>query len=441
MTNDNAPVSLRLRLDKTLLPVAISFAENSGLALGLGKLEALKLTLAVEEVFSYLTDTAETTAESAGVTLEAMGRVYCVEFNIHFNMPKVDFRLLNFAAPYSPGDESSLHQLGLLLASRSVDQFSLSDSPTGEMQLKLVKEKVYPPAAKQKEPACHALAEFHLVPPDIAQIKEAARLLKIHYQPSYFPEAYVLPAKLADMLLSGEIGALLALDSHGDLGGAVFWRFDSKSSLRAYGPYVFCQPDPVPIAQALVEGAINQVAKTQAVSFVCRYPTPELPSEYFEYLGDLDYFTPDGTKRSWPQYYRQLKEDPGAVVWCHPELRDFLQKYCHRLALARDIHLYQAEGEKRPNYSVISTHLDRVQGHATLRPMLDGVDAKENLSRHLAMMKAEGITTIFCNIDLGAVWQSGWVPSLQEIGFAPRLVLPFGGKADLVLFQHLGDPA
>ncbi len=439
MTNDNLPVSLRLRLDKALLPVATSFAENAGSAMGLGRSEALKLTLAVEEVFSYLASAAEGAEESDGLTLEAVGRVYCVELNVFFNIPKVDFRLLNLAAHYSPGDESSLNELGLFLASRSVDQFSLSDATSGGMQLKLVKEKLYPPSAEQEAPACHALDDFEIVTPEVGQIKEAARLLKAYYSALYLPDAYVLPAKLADMVLSGEIGTLVAIDRHGDLGGAIFWRFHAKSSLRSYGPYVFCQPDPGPIAQALVEAALNRVAKTQAVSFVCRYPTPELPKEYFEYLGDLEYFSPDGTKHSWPQFYRQLKEDPGEVVWCNPTLQPFLKEQYTRLALARDVHLYQVEGEKRPACSVIGTHLDRVQGHATLRPMLDGMDAEENLNRHLALIMTEGIRTIFCNVDLGLAWQVSWVPALQEMGFSPRLVIPFGGKADLVVFQHLGD--
>ncbi len=75
-------VSLRLHLDQALLPLATSFAENAGLAYGLGKPEALKLTLAVEEVFSYLAEVAEGPEDGDVLTLEATGRVYCVELRL-----------------------------------------------------------------------------------------------------------------------------------------------------------------------------------------------------------------------------------------------------------------------------------------------------------------------------------------------------------------------
>jgi anti-sigma regulatory factor (Ser/Thr protein kinase) len=439
MIHEADPVSLRLNLDQSLLPLATSFAENAGLAFGLGRPEALKLTLAVEEVFSYLCEAADSADEGGIVTLEAVGRVYCVELRIGFNIREMDLRLLNFASQYSPDDESSLHQLGLLLASRSVDQFSLAELPDGGMELKLIKEKVYPSPVEQEPPACAVLDGFEIIVPEVGQVKEAARLLTTNYETSFYPGAYTRPAKLADMVQSGEVGASLAVDWHGNVGGAMFWRFYTKSSLRAYGPYVFCQPDPQPIAQALVEFAINRVAKSNAVGVVCRYPTMELPKEYFEYLGDLDYLDLNGAKRPWPLYYRQLREDPGGVVWSHPELNAFLRDYYGRLALARDIHLYQSDGESRPKHSVISTHLDRVQGHVTLRPMVDGRDARENLEHHLAILKAEGIPNIFCNVDLGAAWQSDWMRDLLQLGFSPRLVLPFGGKSDLVVLQHSGE--
>lgn len=441
MINEADPVSLRLNLDTSLLPLATSFAENAGLAFGLGRMEALKLTLAVEEVFSYLVEISDGAENARIVTLEATGRVSSVELRLGFNVKEIDLGLLNFASNYSPGEDSSLDQLGLLLASRSVDHFFLSELPDGGMELKLIKEKVYPPSLEQEPPLCQNLDQFEIIAPEVEQVKEAARLLNACYENSFYPGSYALPAKLADMVHSGEVGASLAVDRHGNVGGAMFWRFNTKSSLRAYGPYVFGQADPQPVARALVEAAINRVAKSNALGLICRYPTPDLPMEYFEYLGDLDYFDQEGVKRPWPIYYRQLREDPGAVVWAHPELNDFLREYYGRLALARDIHFYQSEGEKRPKHSVISTHLDRVQGHVTLRPMVDGGDAAENLERHLSLLNAEGIANIFCNIDLGAAWQSSWVPPLMQVGFSPKLALPFGGKSDLVVFQHSGKAA
>ncbi len=438
MTQANAPVSLRVPLEADLLPLATSFAENAALSLGLGRPEALRLTLAVEEVFSYLS-TATEGRES--LVLEALGRVYCVELRLSFGFRDVDLGLFNLAAQFSPEDESSLEQLGLLLASRSVDRFFLQEQPDGGLELLLIKDKAYPPPASQEPPSVQPLADFQVLTPDAGQVKEAARLLQAHYPPALFPEYYTLPARLADMVASGDVQALVAADEHGNLGGVLFWRFDNRVTVRSYGPYVFGQPDPAPVAEALVEAVLGRVAKSQAVGFVCRYATPELPQEYFEPLGSLDYLEPDGSRRPWPHFYRQLREDPGSRVWSHPRLQDFLRETYGRLALARDIHLIQAEGESRPQHSLVAAHLERGQGHVTLRPMWDGADVEENLSRHLEVLKAEGLVNIFFDLDLGLPWQSQWVPPLLELGFTPRLVLPFGGRADVVVFQHLGESA
>jgi anti-sigma regulatory factor (Ser/Thr protein kinase) len=47
-------VSLKTRLDPRFLRLVTSFAEESAKAFGLDTTEALKLTLACEEVFAYL---------------------------------------------------------------------------------------------------------------------------------------------------------------------------------------------------------------------------------------------------------------------------------------------------------------------------------------------------------------------------------------------------
>ncbi|KMY66505.1 hypothetical protein AAU61_15205 [Desulfocarbo indianensis] len=441
MTQESQPLFLRLPLRPRFSSMATSFTESAALALGLEPPEALKLTLAAEEVFCYLAEAVQQDGDEQQVALQAVGRGYCVELRFGLPAMEIDLRLFNLAAPFSPDDESSLNQLGLLLASRSVDRFFLDESSEGGMELKLIKEKAYPSPAALETPSARPLTQYKVALAEPAQIKETARLIRAYYPPELFPETYMLPAKLADMAAGGEVRCLAAADKALNLGGAFFLRQTSRSTVLAYGPYIFGQPEAAAMAQALVEAALNQVAKTQAVAFVCRYPTPELPPEYFEPLGDLAFIQPDGQRRPWPHYFRQLKEDPGAVVWSHPRLSDFLRGKYTDLALARDIHATQDEGEGRPRHSLLGTHLERAQGHATLRPMLDGRDVRENLARHLEVLRGEGIANIFCNLDVGLAWHSNWMPPLMEEGFQPRLIVPFAGKGDLVLFQCLDGQA
>ncbi len=53
-TSTEQAVSMRANTDITLLQLATSFVEQAALCMGLGRAEALALTLATEEIFSYL---------------------------------------------------------------------------------------------------------------------------------------------------------------------------------------------------------------------------------------------------------------------------------------------------------------------------------------------------------------------------------------------------
>jgi hypothetical protein len=74
----------------------------------------------------------------------------------------------------------------------------------------------------------------------------------------------------------------------------------------------------------------------------------------------------------------------------------------------------------------------------TLRAIWDGVDAARNLARHVKALKADDLPNIFFEIDLGHAWQAGLTVPLLEQGFTPRLVLPYGGERDVVVFQYKG---
>ena len=91
-----------------------------------------------------------------------------------------------------------------------------------------------------------------------------------------------------------------------------------------------------------------------------------------------------------------------------------------------------------PRHSVLSAEFDRLQGRVTLRPMWPGADAEENIERHVRLVVGEKILNIHFAVDLGQAWQAVFIPGLLARGFEPRLVLPYAGKADLVIFQLRG---
>jgi hypothetical protein len=322
-----------------------------------------------------------------------------------------------------------------------VDRFYLQEYEAGQFSLNLVKEKEYPPAAPTPLPPAAPLAVFKVAEAGPGQLKELAHQLTAAYAAHEYPSAFAVPGKLVDMVAGGEYHAAVALGPREQLGGALLWRTDGGATVRCYGPYLFGQPEGSPMAAELVEACLARIGKSEALSLLCRYPTKQMPPGYFEYLGELDYHRPDGTDVSWPHYHRQLHEDPGLRVWCHPLLEPFLRGAYDRLFLPRDIHLAAYEGEARPPHSVLGAHLDRAQGHVTLTPVWDGLDVADNLDRHVKLMRREGVGNIFVALDLGQAWHALLTPALLEQGFVPRLLLPYAGRADEVVFQHQGAPA
>jgi len=432
------PLRLTVPLGENLLGVVTSFSEQAGLALGLGRTEAMKLTLAAEEVFSYL---LRRSRPEESIRLEAASGGYYVELKLLFPSGRVDLSVFNLTADLSLDDEAGLEKLGLLIASRSVERFSILTDQEGGLGLSFRKEKKYPPPGEEPPPEVGPLGELKVVPPGPEQLKLLARLLAAHYQPNYYPSDFALPGKLVDMVGGGEFGALLATDEKERPGGCLLWRWLEGRTVLCFGPYLFNQPQGSPAAEALVEAALGRLAKTDAVSLICRYPTPELPVGHFELLGELEYVAEDGQRLKWPHFFRQLKEDPGTVVWAHPELEEFLRRTYDQLFLAREVRLTRPEGEERPAQSVLGVHLDRGQNLAMVVPLWDGRDAGENLGRHVELLLKEGFRNLYVNLDLGRAWQSYLVPDLLAQGFQPRLVMPYGGTSDQVIFQHGAEAA
>jgi hypothetical protein len=160
-----------------------------------------------------------------------------------------------------------------------------------------------------------------------------------------------------------------------------------------------------------------------------------MPVHYFEFLGELTLRYAAGLTRAWPHYYRQLREDPGASSWCHPCLEDFLRGHYRQLFLARELRLTQPEGEARSPHSLIGARFDRTRGMVNLRLLWDGRDLAGNIARHLEVLGGEGLPNVFFSLDLGRADQAGQAHLLEEAGFRPRLVLPWGGRGDLLVYE------
>lgn len=215
------------------------------------------------------------------------------------------------------------------------------------------------------------------------------------------------------------------------------WRRESSKLVECYGPFVFGRPAHPDAARSLIDFCIGAVARTDAQGLIIRCPTPELPDEYFEPLGSTVVRVSGGTLAELKAYYRHLEEDSGGLVWAHPIIHGFLAAQYGRLAFARDIHTVTDEGEMASPFAVLSAQFDRSRERVTLRPVWWGDDAHSTVESYVRTLRNEAIPFIFFEMDLGKPWQSLFTPALEANGFEPRLALPNGGRADVVVFQHI----
>ena len=414
------------------LPMCTSFVEHGALAFGLDERGATALTLAVEEIFSYL---CRISSPDRGVTIRSSSRRYYNLVEISCPVKDFDMRLFNLTARVSAEDETALEQMGLLIASRFVDRLNVTQGPDNGILLSLVKEKSYPEADQIMTMHPKEVSRFSLIRPQPELLKIITTAVKALYPPYLFPRAFLYPGKVVDMVEGGEYEALAATGPDGSVGGALLWHWVSEKTVECFGPYLFGQAKGSAISGELMEACIGAIAKSPALGLVSLLPTDELPREHFEDLGTLTLFDEKGNGTALTAYFRQMHEDPGAYSWCHPELEPFLRSQYGRLAMPREILFVRDLGETKSPFSVLSVDIERSGNKATIRPVRSGKDMQENLIGHLSLLKKESLKNVFFVMDLGIPWQTEFTHPLLQSGFSPRVVVPYGGEGDQVIFQ------
>jgi hypothetical protein len=421
---------LTLKAYERLVPVATGFVEKSALTFGLGQKEAL--ALATEEVFLYL---AHISSPGAEVDIRCRSGGYCVKTDLVFEAAGFHVSAFNLTATPSFENEASIRETGLLIASRLVDRFDLAGMEN-RLVLKLVKEKTYPDGDDQDVPASVPLSRFLIRLPDSEEVLAAVQMASYYCRDAIRPPSTEFPGKVAEMFAVGEIDAALAVDDAGHMGGIIFWTRNAARVVECYGPYVFHPESDPEMARHLVDRLLEEIARSGAVGLINRYPGTGLPSGYFETLGSLRLCHADGTCVDVEASYRQLREDSGIAVWAHPDLVPFLNDQYERFTLPRVIHRLTERGEIRDPFGVLFVEVDRPRHWAILRSMIYGEDAPTLLDAHFRLLEKDGFRAVFFEMDLKDPGQGHFTPGLLKNGFEPRILLPHGGKGDLVIFQH-----
>ena len=133
--------SIRVAANDMFLPVVMAFVEQSSLALGLGKPEALKMTLASEELFLHLCRVVIPNQD--GVRIRCIRKGHFVQSDFSFPETGFNMQAFNLTATSRPLENADFDDMRLILASRSVDRLKIRRKGN-HLQISLIKEKKYP---------------------------------------------------------------------------------------------------------------------------------------------------------------------------------------------------------------------------------------------------------------------------------------------------------
>lgn len=428
MKDIDQSVSLSLPAEIAWVPLVQSVIENGAPVFGLERNKAMMLAVAVEEIVVHLARIAKGTRIC--FRLEPGGWHVRCEFSFKANPS--DLWAMNLVTQTDVREE--IDNLGLLVASRAVDGFTLGLE--GEtLHLTLRKDRDYPVVTPETMDPIHTRGELTIVrDPEPELIKAACVKTLGFYAPDAVPQSFITPGKVVDMAGQKDLEIAVAMDQTGALAGMICWQAASEQGIRFSGPYVFTTDDRA--GELLTNHLINTVARTRAMGLFSELATPSLSTKNFESLGHLNLIQKDGRTIEQGIWYRHLKEDMGASVWAHRAYADFLETAYDQQVLMRDLKIIEGQGERLPERSVFSVQLRADAGEATLFPMVTGEDAAQCIAHQVEMLLRENFSNIFIRIDLAHGWQAAMGQAIMDNGFTPRLVLPYGGKSDILVFQH-----
>jgi len=433
-TKSKRIVGLYLQALPVYLPIVTQTVASSAGVFGLGKADCLSLELAVEEIFQHLCNSA---CPGNELKIECLDGIYYAQATFRFSASSMNLRGLNIAPPVALNyeGECDLSEMGLLLASRSVDHLHVTIEKGNLVSLSVVKEKTYPRISDDL-PLPETSGEIKLETPDPERLKQFCLLVGNHYSEQDRPSFFDHPGKVVDMVAGGEYHCLVAMNTRKAVVGGILYFLRTEKIVQCYGPYLFQADQETETGAALLNACLGRIARGRALGLLSISGLPRGLEANFEPLGDMNHYRDDVAPIKRSLFYRHLHEDPGSEVWSHAGLTEYLEQAYERLVLARDIWVIRDMSETRAGYSLFAADVNRERSEVTLRPLLPGADFAANVERHLQFLSEEHFQNVFFELDLGIAWHAELIPIIMTQGFKPEIVLPFAGQSDLVVFQY-----
>jgi len=432
VTRNSARV--RLPFSAPFLPLAMEFAEKGARGFGYGDRETAGLVLAVEELFSfYLRQAAG--GSDAEIELEDQG--YRLALSIAFRTANPDMRAFNLTWRPSHDSEESLAMLGPMIAARSVSSLRLDFGSDERVEIRITRDRDYPPAGGVTLPPKAVGKSVRLADPSADDLRHFAAMAAAFGSP-FIPPFLARPGMAADMLAAGHLQSVLALAGDWIVGG-LLWRQLTDTCVELYGPYLFCDdPDGGTLA-LLMDEAVCRISRSRSRGMMRRQGPLPGHERFFDFLGELELNGVGADASRAVYYYRQLREEGGGVVYCSGSLAAFLEEQYARLCLPRQVRETGVDTARLRDASVLLAELEYPRSLAIIRPLCAGRDMEANLAAHLDLLRGEGIRNFIVEINTGRREETAFAEALEQTGFVPRLLIPDAGQGDLVIYSHSGQ--
>jgi len=412
---------LTIVAESAFLPVAVSFVKKTCQGYGFSQKETTALVLAAEEIFVYLNKLNPGTM----ISISCRSKPYLMELTLEFTAENFNLRAFNLTSTVDVEYESSLEELGLLIAGRMVDSFSINQTG-GKIHMSLMKYMGY------KEAAATGYTPGPMVSrtidrPDPLEVRMVAGMIHESESMADLPFFFKTPLMVADMHEAGDLAALILKDRQNTIAGGLFWKSLNRNTAEILGPYIYGQTGASQMGEELVEKCLEAIGKENFTGVICRHYGHDLPEQYFETIGTLS-----GKKI----FFRQLQEDTGTCAWLHPSIAADIADRYERLFLPRNIIAPADDVRPRTPYTVISSEVNRAADTVVMHPLVLGQDVLETVAAHCLLFQSDGYQTILFTLDLGNSAHAGWIPALTENGFTTALLVPYGGKGDLLTLAY-----
>ncbi|MFA6811432.1 MAG: hypothetical protein WCR47_10305, partial [Desulfoplanes sp.] len=332
----NLPITAQIPARIQLLPILQALVENGCILLGMSRPQTLKLVMSGEELFAYVCSVQP----QGHVHITLSPRATGAALQLSFSRINIDLSGMNLSSSNTivmDAHSNNLDNLGLLLASRMVNGFTLTQE-NDTVSVILRQDSDYPKGTAPKIAPGQARGDIRIArTSDAATTIDSCQRAKAIYSARFIPDAFNTPGKIADQIMFDELFAARAVDLKGQTCGILYWEELSDACFGFYGPYIFVDQTEQ-TARLLMEEMISTVARSSAKIILSILATNDLPAGFMEPLAHVNYRGLGEKKTKINLWYQHLAPDNGSLVWCHPELTSFLQKTYKNLNLCRDIH-------------------------------------------------------------------------------------------------------